>query len=240
MCRTCVGQDPIAAEKKFRSRVAELEGTVLGTYVDTKTPVHVRCKKGHDNHPWPGAVSRGQGICGTCAGMNPADSEADFIQRVVVLGGTVLGKYISSNVPVFVRCSAGHDCYPYPSNVRRGQGICRLCKGKVWDVFYLMGGTHSFKLGITSGDPEGRIRDHRPYGYTEPVVLFARLPGTVAKDLEDKLKRDLPISCCPPVERDEIFNNDALKLALYIIADEMIEYRSYCAIGAELLWPELT
>jgi hypothetical protein len=240
MCRTCVGQDPIAAEKKFRSKVAELGGTVLGAYVDTRTPVHVRCKEGHDNHPWPGAVSWGQGICGTCVGMSPAVAEADFIQRVAVLGGTVLGKYIKSVAPVLVRCPAGHDCYPIPSNIRRGQGICRLCKGKVWDVFYLMAGKYSFKLGITSGDPNGRIRDHHPNGYTKLVLLFTRLPGTVAKNLEDKLKRDLPASCYPPIERTEIFANDALNLALYIIDVEMIEYRSYCVTGAEFLWPELT
>jgi hypothetical protein len=169
--------------------------------------------------------------------MNPAVAKAEFIQRVTTLGGTVLGKYIGSNAPVHVRCSTGHDCYPIPSNIRRGQGICRLCKGKVWDVFYLMAGKYSFKLGITSGDPNGRIRDHRSNGYTKLVLLFAKLPGTVAKDLEDKLKRDLKVSCYPPIERNEIFVNDALNLALYITAVEMTQYRSYCVTGAELLWP---
>jgi formylmethanofuran dehydrogenase subunit E len=68
ICRTCAGQDPVAAEAAFRARVADLGGVVVGEYVNALTPVSLRCAEGHECSPRPHDVQQGRGICGECAG----------------------------------------------------------------------------------------------------------------------------------------------------------------------------
>jgi acyl dehydratase len=54
----CVGRDP-AVEAKFRARLVDLGAEMVGPYVNSKTPVAVRCAAGHDCTPSPGSVIRG-------------------------------------------------------------------------------------------------------------------------------------------------------------------------------------
>jgi len=68
LCRTCVGQDPRAAEATFRARVAELGGVVLeAKWLGSLTPHRVRCAAGHEGRPQPNHVMEGTGICRVCA-----------------------------------------------------------------------------------------------------------------------------------------------------------------------------
>jgi len=130
ICRKCAGGDPATAEARFRARIAELGGTVLGPYADNKTPVLVRCVAGHESRPWPNSVTNGQGICRTCANQDPRVTEVVFRDRVAELGGTILGPYVNNNTPVLVRCPEGHLCSPWPMSIRAGRGICRACVGR--------------------------------------------------------------------------------------------------------------
>lgn len=66
ICMKCSGLDPADAEHAFRAGVAELGGVVLGEYRNTDTPVHCRCKAGHDCFPRPHGVRSGEGICRLC------------------------------------------------------------------------------------------------------------------------------------------------------------------------------
>ena len=50
----------IAAETSFRSRVAELGGTVIGDYINNRTPVHVKCAIGHARYVRPDNILVGQ------------------------------------------------------------------------------------------------------------------------------------------------------------------------------------
>lgn len=55
------------AEARFRARVAELGGTLIGSYVDTKTGVPAICAAGHECRPIPHNVMQRQGLCIKCA-----------------------------------------------------------------------------------------------------------------------------------------------------------------------------
>ena len=110
--------------------MAELGATVLGDYVDTKTPVLARCAAGHDCKPSPGSVQAGNGICSVCARNDSAAAEATFRARLVELGATPLyEKWVGTNHPHDVRCVNGHNCAPRPGWVNQGRGICRTCAG---------------------------------------------------------------------------------------------------------------
>jgi hypothetical protein len=67
-CRTCAHNDPRAAEARFQARLAELGVVQLGPYVNSLTPVTVRCAAGHEGNPAPCNVLAGRGACRTCAG----------------------------------------------------------------------------------------------------------------------------------------------------------------------------
>jgi hypothetical protein len=217
ICRTCAGLDPIATEAAFRRRVKELGGTVLGEYVNSQTKVHVRCSAGHDRYPVPNRVNQGFGFCITCAGQDTDVAEAAFRARVNDQGGTVLGPWINSQTRVHVRCRAGHDSYPRPSHIQQGIGICAKCAGKIWDVFYIVTGTYSFKLGITSGDPRPRLYKHQIDGYTAAARLFTGLPDGVARSLEIRVLKDLATNGYKPVLGREYFGIEALPLVLSIV-----------------------
>ena len=69
ICSTCAGNDTLAAETAFRARVTELGGTPLyRQWRGVLTGHLVRCPRGHESAPRPSGVSRGGGICSTCAG----------------------------------------------------------------------------------------------------------------------------------------------------------------------------
>ena len=168
------------------------------------------------------AVDQGFGFCVTCAGQDTDVAEAAFRKRVNDLGGTVLGRVRQRQTLVHVRCPAGHDCYPRPSHIQQGIGICSEMRGRIYDVFYVVTGTYSFKLGITSGDPRPRLYKHRLDGYTAVARLFTGLPGSAAKGMEDRLLKDLPANGFEPVLGKEYFAIEALPLVLRIV-DETLE-----------------
>jgi hypothetical protein len=44
--------------------------------------------------------------------------------------GSVKGKYKGARVKVECVCPEGHMCYPMPSNIQRGRGMCLKCAGQ--------------------------------------------------------------------------------------------------------------
>lgn len=130
-----------AAETLFRSRVAELGGQVTEPgWRGVNQPHRVICKDGHECAPYPSSLRDGQGICRTCAGNDPAVAEAEFRSRVAVLGGIVTEpNWLGSNTAHRVTCPEGHAVRPYPSSVRTGGGLCRVCTGRdsdsAWQAF---------------------------------------------------------------------------------------------------------
>jgi hypothetical protein len=127
MCRTCAGNAPGTAEKKFRDRIKELGGQVIGKYVRSTDQILCLCPKGHICNIIPaGGVARG-GMCKTCAGQNPMIARQNFYDSIEKLGGQVVGEYITSHIPVECICEHGHSCRPYPKHIQEGYGMCPSC-----------------------------------------------------------------------------------------------------------------
>lgn len=128
-CQFCSGRDPALVEARFRDRLAELGATLLEPGY-RGVPHQLLCRNNHPCSVRPGNLTRGTGICITCAGQDPAVAFAAFKEALTTLGATLLEPtYLGNQVPHRVRCSEGHPCNPRPHDVQRGQGICNVCAG---------------------------------------------------------------------------------------------------------------
>jgi hypothetical protein len=221
ICRVCARNDPAAAERAFRARVAELGGECLyDEWRGASKPHRVQCAAGHECTPTPTSVRQGRGICRVCARNDPAAAERAFRARVAELGGECLyDEWRGVSKPHRVQCAAGHECTPRPAGMQQGEGPCRICAGRAWDAFYLVvdRGRHRLKFGITSGDPRPRIADHRRAGYVETVRLLTDLPGEDAPKLERAVLSALDMASETPAHGREYFDASVLALVLDVI-----------------------
>ncbi|WP_146229070.1 GIY-YIG nuclease family protein [Streptomyces sp. NWU339] len=101
----------------------------------------------------------------------------------------------------------------------QGQGICRKCKGKAWDVLYVVQDEAGdvVKIGVTSGDPRDRLRRHRRSDLDQVVRLFTGLPEGVAYELEQMVLAVLRDAGEAPVRGREYFPSRVLPLVLNLI-----------------------
>lgn len=223
ICRVCAVRDPVTAERQFRERVTALGGTVADQVWRGVDASHaVICAEGHECTPRPSELKQGGGLCRSCAGNNPADAERSFRARVEALGGRVVEpKWLGNKVPHTVICAEGHEAAPRPNDVIQGEGICRRCAGRRWDVFYVVTSPryHHLKFGITSGDPRPRLGAHATDGFTVVNLLLAGLPGTAAPDLETATLATLRMAGEPPVRGREYFDSSVLALVLDVAED---------------------
>jgi len=129
ICNICSEKDSETARHNFIQRVGEFEGKVIGEYKRSDIPVECICSQGHVCYPTPTSVQRGGGICKICASCDFETARAHFIQRVEQTGGKVIGEYRNTNTMIKCICSQGHVCYPRPTSVQQGGGICKICAG---------------------------------------------------------------------------------------------------------------
>lgn len=221
LCRTCAGNDPRIAEAEFRGRVEALGGVVLEpTWLGNGRGHRVRCAEGHEGTPRPSHVQQGKGICRICAGRDAKAAEAAFRARVEELGGVVLEPvWLGKGRGHRVRCAEGHESAPRPSDVQQGRGICRICAGRVWDVFYVVADdiNELVKFGITSGDPRPRLSWHARNGFDRTVRLIKALPNDVAPRLERVVLAALRDAREAPVRGLEYFPAHVLGLVLDLV-----------------------
>lgn len=220
ICRACSGTDTATAEAKFRARVIELGGTPLYEFWrGTKESTHIRCPQGHDAYPRPNDVLNGNGLCKTCAGLDPKVSEAKFLARLAELGAEPLyTEWRGSQVPHAVRCAGNHVCRPRPQGVIQGQGVCQSCAGRAPTVFYVVENKdrQAAKFGITSQDGQNRLSRHRAAGFTTVHLLVAGLAEGVAREAEQAVKVALTEARSRPIQGHEYFAADDLALILDI------------------------
>lgn len=221
ICRTCVGLDPRAAERYFRESVEAAGGTVL--YVNwegVNRPHRILCPEGHLASPRPNDIQQGHTMCRSCAGKDPRTAWRNFIELVRGLEGEVLEKdWRGSQVPHLVRCRNGHVTRVRPAGVQQGQGICRFCAGRQWDVFYVVVNDDKghVKFGITSGDPRQRLRYHRTDGFRKVVRLLTALPGDDAPTLERAVLLELQAQDKHPVRGREYYLLSELSVVLGVV-----------------------
>lgn len=216
ICRTCARRDPAVAEAEFRARLAAIGATsAFETWLGAARPHHVICEAGHDSWTTPSNVRKGDGVCRTCAGNDTRAAEAAFRDRVRELGGTPLyTAWAGVRQPHRVRCTKGHDSYPWPSSVQQGGGLCSTCAGKAWDAFYVVRSASALKFGITSGDPRRRLADHARDGYATVVRIRSGLPEMVAPDAERAVLSALSMARERPLRGKEYFDISCLALVL--------------------------
>ncbi|MCZ2825992.1 MULTISPECIES: hypothetical protein [unclassified Modestobacter] len=124
------------AAAAFWARVGEL-GAVPepgSAYINTKTPVPLTCRNGHNCAPLPEGVLRGGGVCPRWACARPAQAEkveAAFLALVDRWGAELApgARFINVDTPVKLICQLGHPCAPRPASLKR-QGPCVVCGGK--------------------------------------------------------------------------------------------------------------
>ena len=217
ICSTCAHRNPAATEAAFLQIVSGLGATALyETWRGSQKAHHLRCPTGHDCYPQPTNVLRGTGICKICAGQDVAAAEVRFLEHLSAYGAVMIGRYTTSREPVHVRCAAGHDCWPMPTNIRKGQGVCNACKGRAWNAFYVL--EHSarpvVKFGITSRQGKQRLYDHKRTGFTAVRLLVLDLPDLAARRTENAVKAALRDAGEKPVRGVEYFDISCLGLIL--------------------------
>lgn len=220
ICRVCAGMDPQTSWLAFRARVEELGGEVVEpAWLGNDKPHRVRCVNGHEGRPRPSNVLR-WGICRTCAGNDTKVAEAAFRARLSELGATLLEpRWRGSHAKHLVRCARGHERMSRPRDVLQGGGICRVCAGKAWDVFYVVADDINdvVKFGITSGNPRPRLSRHARDGFDCVIRLVEGLPGDVAPRLERVILAALRDAREEPVRGIEYFPSRTLALILDIV-----------------------
>ncbi len=213
----------LAAEDRFRVRLAELDATLLEPeWLGVEAPHRVRCAAGHECWPWPSSTLAGKGICRRCVTEGQIHNrlarlaEDRFRVRLAELDATLLEPWRGCQEPHRVRCAAGHECWPRPLSVSSGQGVCRYCAGQVWDAFYVVSNpaAQRIKFGVTSGDPRPRLYVHKRSGYSDVVRLLTGLPGTVAPDAERAVLAALRLAGHRPLRGREYFDSAALAVVL--------------------------
>lgn len=226
ICRLCAGATRAKAltrrsERVFRDQLDALGATLLEPeWLGTLKPHRVRCVNGHDCAPWPSSLVQGQGICLVCVGNDPKVAEAEFRARVAELGATLLEPvWLGNNTPHRVRCHQGHECTPRPNHVRQGRDVCRICRHRVWDIFYVVQDptVDVIKIGITSGNALERLRKHERDGFDQVVRLAVGLSGDTAPVLERTILAALGDVREKPVRGREYFPARVLPLVLDLV-----------------------
>ena len=158
-------------------------------------------------------MSQGGGLCRKCANTDPEQSEERFRAHVAALGGICLYEHWqNSHIQVYCRCRNGHDCYPRPSDVTQGQGICGLCWVDHSILYVTINDTiGEVKLGVTSNDERSRLGDHRRKGFHRLVYLLLNVD---ADPIEKALKAAVPLAGFKPLHGTEYFALEALPIIL--------------------------
>lgn len=147
----------LRAEAAFRECLSAAGATLLEPeWLGAGKPHRVRCVAGHDCYPYPTNVVRGIGPCRTCAGKDPVVAEAAFRRRLAELDAELLEpKYLGSKRPHHVRCANGHDCWPAPTQLSQGTGICRKCAHQQIDSLLSRGAEARFlaRLAVLGATP---------------------------------------------------------------------------------------
>lgn len=132
-CSTCSKVCSIVSEARFKLRISQEGGIVIGKYVDHKTRIECICPKHHRCFPTPKnfeRTDRSSWMCTECSGFSSTVAERNFREFIVLNGGIFKGNYVDCRTSVECVCSEGHVCYPKLENVTRSGIFCSYCPSK--------------------------------------------------------------------------------------------------------------
>jgi formylmethanofuran dehydrogenase subunit E len=218
LCLTCAGKDPAVTEKAFREGIAKLGGRVVEpTWLGARKLHRIICGNGHEILAHPATLARGGEICSICTGRAPGMAWQAFRDRVRELGGRVVEpEWLGNAVGHRVICKEGHECAPLPAGVQQGQGLCRICAGMFWDIFYVVANdaAGTVKFGVTSHDARPRLLHHRRSGFGRIIMTITDLAD--AYELEQSIIATLGLAAIKPVRGREYYDLSALPVILDI------------------------
>lgn len=235
ICRVCSGHDAEAASETFYGIAAEQGWRVVEPrWLGTKAKHRIVCAEGHETRAVPNSVQQGHVVCPTCAGKDQAAQMEAFRIRVAEQGGQVVeARWMGSQARHRVVCAVGHEVSPTPTYVQQGGGICRLCRGRFWDVFYVVTSAKlcRVKFGITSQDPRRRVATHRLAGYETVVRTIVQLSD--ASVLEQAVLGTLKLAGAIPAQGREYHDIAALPMILDVV-DHWVDDHPTDASAVEL------
>lgn len=122
-CPHCSRQSPEDGEARFLGVVKDRGGSVLGSYVNMRTKVGLRCRHGHEWEATPTCIIQGN-WCPTCYRNSGTERLREILEAK---GGRMLDDYSGSQVKVRFRCRSGHEWLSTPNHVVNG-GWCPECR----------------------------------------------------------------------------------------------------------------
>lgn len=125
-CPKCAMLDPEGAELRFREAIEEKGGLVLGTYVNNRTKVYVRCVNGHEYQVLPTSICQGLD-CVQCTGRNIASRSKRFEEYVLSRNGVLLSEYKQAGIKVKLKCEKGHVWEAKPNSMLSRKSWCPVC-----------------------------------------------------------------------------------------------------------------
>lgn len=109
---------------------------VLSKYVDSGTPIEIRCERGHTHRiSWESFKNGNR--CGVCAKENrktnhPHRLTHDFVKsNLELIGYEMLDKYVNAQTPIKIRCDKGHAHQITWNKFQQGQR-CKTCTKINW------------------------------------------------------------------------------------------------------------
>lgn len=157
---------PTGSLERLRRAVARRGGELLETeYTDSKTPVRVRCREGHEWAPTPERLLAGN-WCRACFHASQVGRPvlrlgiADMQDVAARRGGRCLSDtYVNSETKLRWQCHAGHEWDGRPSQIRHGHW-CPICahrhRGTIHGMRALAaerGGECLSRVYLNHGDP---------------------------------------------------------------------------------------
>jgi hypothetical protein len=121
LCKYC---DLIEYELIFKENIENLGGIVIGEYVTADVLVEVLCKRNHECSVTPKNIKRSKKIA--CEYCDIIEYELIFKENIENLGGTVIGKFVKTHLPVDILCKRNHECHVIPNNLKKFS--CKQCK----------------------------------------------------------------------------------------------------------------
>lgn len=125
-CSKCSNTCPEQAKYKFTSTVTNKGGVVLGQYINSYTPVRIKCNNGHEWDSIPGNINAND-WCWRCAGTCPIDAKERLTKIVTERQGNMLDEYINGNTSVRFQCQYGHIWETNPTNILNSGTWCHSC-----------------------------------------------------------------------------------------------------------------
>jgi hypothetical protein len=129
-CPNCGGTVKLTIEE-MRQIAKSRDGECLSEkYVNNRTKLKWRCKKGHEWKAVPGSIKNGKKWCPECAGIVKLTIE-EMRQIAQDRGGECLSEeYINLSTKLKWRCKEGHEWEATPRSIKHGKQWCRICSKK--------------------------------------------------------------------------------------------------------------